>query len=714
MRMRRFFLSMLLLAAGCAGAGDLPLSFGDFAANDDIFAAFGAGKREELLSVSLAPESDSIAPGKPFRLILTLTHRGEGYTYFTNPGGVGVGTTVEWDLPAGFTVSEPEWPAPVKYENAGSVFYIHKGNVALVSTVVPPSTLRAGEKIPLRGVVHTQACTPRSCTPMQLPVAADVLVAEAGGSVSPAAKRALDALPQAPGAWRFAAADAAEEIALDMQPPAGMPPETAEAAFRGAYFFDAGATPLVDSQLPQSVEQVEGGWRLRLPRLPGSARAGGNLAGILRVGGESFRLDLPLAPLASPLASVDGATGLASVVPAMDQGSEWALLIFAFLGGLLLNVMPCVFPVIGLKIVGFAKQAHKDRRSVFLHGLMYTGGVLLCFWALAFAVITMGRGWGAQLQSPWFLFALCHIFLIMAMNMAGVFDIASGVAGAGQEGQRKRTGLKRSFFTGLLAVLTSTPCSAPFLGTALAYALALPPLLSLGVFTLMALGFAFPYLALSLFPGWLKKLPKPGPWMDVFRQAMSFPLFGTTAYLFWTMEAMMEEWRFLLLLFGLVLTAMACWLFGKYQKLRSRRVLFARQLAAFAVLALFLGVWLGLPKGEAELAWQDWSPELVQRLRREGVPVYIDFTARWCATCQLNKRVYADGALRELLREKGVALLKADWTLYDERITSTLRTEFDKAAVPVTVLYAPGSARGEVLPDILTAGNVGDALRKLP
>jgi thiol:disulfide interchange protein len=234
------------------------------------------------------------------------------------------------------------------------------------------------------------------------------------------------------------------------------------------------------------------------------------------------------------------------------------------------------------------------------------------------------------------------------------------------------------------------------------------------VFTLMGLGFAFPYLALSLFPGLIRVLPRPGPWMDTFRQAMCFPLFATTAYLFWAMEGMVDEWRFLLLLFGLVLTAMACWLYGKYQHRALRRSRAARVWLGFALAALAVGVWLGVPGGVDDLQWQEWSPETVSRLRREGRAVYVDFTARWCATCQVNKRVYLDEGLRELLREKDVALLKADWTTHDERITSTLRNEFNKAAVPVTVLYVPGEGKGALLPDLLTVRNVSDMVNLIP
>ncbi len=729
-------LAVMTLPAIKTPAGDRTLDalpFGEFPpAGDSLFPSSpessffaGAAKKDDgLLSFHLAPEKNAVRPGTSTRLLLTLDHKPGAYSYWVNPGGPGVATKVKWTLPPGFSISGPEWPTPQQYENGGMTFYVYKGKVALVYTLTPPAHLEDGVDIEIKGEVDTQVCTTRTCMPLKKSASARMVATAAKAAtaasssenpsenppekISPGFATALASLPLPPSKWRFVAADYDGELVLDMHPE-----EDSNQDPGALYFYDSTAKPFVDSQKAQTVEKVEGKWRLRLPRLPGPSREGENLTGIVTaengwLKGENapaaFALNLPVAS--------EGA-GLPQGAELAVERRAWVLLAFAFLGGLLLNVMPCVFPVIGLKIMGFAKQAHKDRRAVFLHGLAYTAGVLICFWTLSFLVITMGRGWGAQLQSDWFLFAMCYIFIIMSMNMAGVFDVGTGVSSAGHSLSGSE-GLKRSFFTGLLATLTSTPCSAPFLGTALAYALSLPPLLSLGVFTVMGLGFSLPYLALSLFPNWLKKLPKPGPWMDTFRQAMCFPLFATTAYLFWTMEAMMEEWRFLMLLFGLVLTAMACWLYGKMQKAELRRPRMARMLFVGALAALAAGIWLGMPKGSDELKWEEWSPETVAMLRNEGRPVFIDFTARWCATCQVNKRIYSNDELRGLIKDKNVALLKADWTQYDERITSTLRNEFDKAAVPVNVLYAPGTRKAQVLPDILTVENVGSALRTLP
>ncbi len=707
------FLSPIRSGAGDFGLGAMP--FGDSGAGSG-FSGFDIGLKEKpLLRAELIPETPEIAPDAPFKIILELDHLDNSYSYWLNPGGPGVSTRVTWTLPEGFSVSAPEWPVPERYKNGPITSYILKGKAPVIYTVTPSAGLKQGDKIILAGQIDTQICTTRSCNPTKLAIKKELTVgghhgaARAVPAPDSTMAKALAKLPQPHRGWTFDVARNGDEAVLSMVPG----PES-NPAIKDVYFFDTGGPRhAVDSQREQVLEQgSDGVWRLRLPlaRAENGAAAPGRLAGVVHAPGgwlagqdgpAGFSLDLPFKDAAGTGAPAAGLPVERHVL---------VILIFAFLGGLLLNVMPCVFPVIGLKIMGFAKQAHKERRAVFLHGLAYTAGVLLCFWTLSFFIITVGRGWGAQLQSDWFLFALCHLFLIMSMNMAGVFEVGTGAAEAGQS-ISGREGIKRSFLTGLLATIISTPCSAPFLGTALAYALSLPALLSLGVFTLMGLGFAFPYLALSLVPGWLKALPKPGAWMETFRQAMSFPLFGTTCYLFWTMEAMLDEWRFLMLLLGLVLTAMACWMYGKSQKTRVKAPRAGRVWLAVAALVLAGGVWMGLPKGERLLEWQDWSPEAVSRLRREGQAVYVDFTARWCATCQVNKRIWDDPGLVEMIQDKKVALLKADWTLYDDRITSTLRNEFDKAAVPVNVLYVPGEREARVLPEILTVGDVTEALQ---
>lgn len=410
----------------------------------------------------------------------------------------------------------------------------------------------------------------------------------------------------------------------------------------------------------------------------------------------------------------------ASVKPAHSFG---VYLLFAFIGGLILNVMPCVFPVLGIKIMSVVQQAGEDRRRVLLHGLAYTFGILLCFWALGGLVISLGKAWGFQLQSPDFVFGLAAFFLVFALNMAGLFEIGASAVGVGADLQAKQ-GLSGSFFSGLLATVVATPCSAPFLGPALGFAVTLPALQALLMFSCIGLGLASPFLLLSLVPGLVAKLPRPGAWMESFKQGMSFLLFGTVAFLVWVLTGMVEGQPLLFTLLGLVVVALGCWIYGRWslphKPTRTRRVAVVLALAAFAG-GLALG-WPQVEKGAAGpagshvengLTWEVWSPEKVAELRAAGKAVYIDYTAKWCLTCQVNKRVYKDAGLQKLIDAKKVVLLKADWTNEDPRITEAL-SALGKAAVPVNVLYLPGQEAPVVLPELLSVDNVSAELAKLP
>lgn len=684
--------------------------------------SFGLNKRPDFgvtsplgekkqLNVSLIPEAPVVETGKPFNLIMSFDHAPNAYTYWVNPGGPGQSARISWKLPPGFMVGSAEWQTPERSDSSGIVSYVHKGKTFALFTVTPPAGFKSGNPIEISAELDIQVCTARTCTPSKLVVATNLLTAEKTGRITPLLEMVRNSLPSPPEGWEIELENAADRLELVLTPGAEANLQPGE-----VYFFDSSAqAPLVDSQQPQKFEKVDEKYRLFLP-MNANAKTTTKLTGLLHAENgwlangrklSAFAINLPLTDAAAS-SFLDGGSPKTVHDAAM-------LLLFAFVGGLLLNIMPCVFPVISLKVMGFAKQAHSDRRSVFLHGLAYTAGVLLCFWALAILVVSLGRGWGAQLQSSLFVYALCHLFVIMSLNMAGVFEFGGGAATAGQA-LSGRVGLKRSFFTGLLATVTSTPCSAPFLGSALAYALSLPPPLAMGVFTLMGFGFAFPYLLLALFPGWLKRLPKPGQWMETFRQAMSFPLFMTAGYMLWTLEGMIDDWRLLMTLFGLVTAAFACWLYGKGQRAahHARNNARGRVFTSLAAVFLVVGFWLGYPSASSGIEWRDWSPELVRELQNAGKAVMVDFTARWCATCQVNKRVYKDPEIADLLSKKDVVMLKADWTNNDERITRTLKDEFNKAAVPVTALYVPGEDSARLLPELLTTNNMTEELMVLP
>lgn len=429
------------------------------------------------------------------------------------------------------------------------------------------------------------------------------------------------------------------------------------------------------------------------------------------------------AELAGEFAKMPAITGAAAAEPAVAGAESGAVaavkversfgmyLVFAFIGGLILNIMPCVFPVLGIKIMSVVQQAGGDKRQVLLHGLAYTFGILLCFWALGGLVISLGKTWGFQLQSAGFVYGLCVFFLIFGLNMAGVFEIGTSAVGVGANLQAKH-GLSGSFFSGLLAVVVATPCSAPFLGSALGYTVTLPGAQAMLMFTMIGIGLASPFLLLSLVPSLVSALPRPGAWMESFKQGMSFLLFGTVAFLAWVLTGMIEGQPMLFLLFGLVLVALGCWIYGRWclphKPARTRRLALVLALGA-AVGGLAWG-WPQVEPGVAEagshseggLTWEAWSPEKVAALRAEGKTVYIDYTAKWCFTCQVNKRVYKDAAVKQAIAEGQVVLLKADWTNEDPRISQAL-SELGKAAVPVNVLYRPGQKEPFVFDELLTA-----------
>lgn len=390
------------------------------------------------------------------------------------------------------------------------------------------------------------------------------------------------------------------------------------------------------------------------------------------------------------------------------------MLLFAFLGGLILNIMPCVFPVLGIKITSVVQQSGGDRKTILLHGLTYTLGVLVSFWVLVAVLQSLRSGgqqlsWGFQLQSPLFVYGVVLVLTVFGLNMAGLFEVGASAIGVGS-GLQMKSGLGGSFFTGLLATVVATPCAAPFLAPALTYGLALSLWPSLFFFSVIGLGLASPYLALSFFPPLLRLLPRPGAWMESFKQAMSFLMLGAAAFFIWVLMGLTSDTSQRDLLLGLVIVAAACWIYGRWSvpsKPTPTRIKAVVMASAF----LALGLWWSWPQGKDDL-FKAWSPELVQTLRAEKKPIYIDFTARWCATCQVNKRVYKDTSLRDEFKKLGVVLLKADWTNPDPRIDHAL-AELKESAVPVNVLYVPGRDEPVVLSKNLTVDGVKTTLAEL-
>jgi thiol:disulfide interchange protein DsbD len=377
--------------------------------------------------------------------------------------------------------------------------------------------------------------------------------------------------------------------------------------------------------------------------------------------------------------------------------------------------MPCVFPVIGLKIMGFVQQAGSDRRKVILHGLIFTAGVLASFGVLsgilfaARAAAGNAIGWGYQLQQPWVVFALMLLMFVLALNLCGLFEMGTSATSVGGSLVAKQ-GFGGSFFSGVLATVVATPCSAPFLGAAIGAAIALPAVQFFAAFGFMALGLSLPYLLLSVFPRLIDFLPRPGAWMESFKQAMSFLLFATAGYLLWIYGGLIDLDNLLDPLLGLSCIAIAAWVHGRWN-LPHRKT--STRLTALVLTLAFAaaGFLLAKPPKPSAIDWQTWSPDTQQELLEKGTPVYIDFTAKWCATCQVNKKRAYNKQVVDLMRKKGVVALKADKTKPDAAIEKALQG-YGRSAIPVNVLLAPGR-EPMVLPELLAPADLLRALETL-
>jgi thiol:disulfide interchange protein DsbD len=659
------------------------------------------------VAASLVAADTSVRPGAPITVALRLVHQPHWHTYWLNPG-TGLPTSIAWTLPAGWKAGDIQWPAPkVLFDTRGNLIGNgYDGDLLLPVTLTPPSDLEPGSAVELRAkadwLMCQDVCIPgKAALSLSLPVS--------GGDAAPDPEwgpriRAVVAqLPSADPSWAAWATRGPAAVTLVLRPQgAGAGPAPAPSDL---HFFSDDGTVAYDLPQPAATDG-HGGFAITLPISPDGPKDAPRLLGVLS-SSRGWRGDGTLPGLRIDVAfgAAPGAGGLAGT------------LALAFVGGLILNLMPCVFPVLGIKILGFVNQAGSDRRKVTLHGIVFTSGVLVSFWILA-AILSVLRaggsqlGWGFQLQSPGFVFSLAAAMLAFALNMSGVFEFGLTATGIGSQLQSK-SGLAGSFLTGALATVAATPCAAPFLAPALGAALALPTGQSFSIFTAIAIGLSAPYLLLSAFPSAVKVLPRPGAWMETFKQLMAFPLYATVAYLVWVLAGQVTETGLLGALFGLVLVAMGVWAYGRWCAFGASagRARFG-MVACVALIAL--GAWTGWPRPAApgDIVWEKWSPEAVEKLRSEGRIVYVDFTARWCATCQANKRLvfHSEDVLRAF-HEKNIATLRGDWTNKDPQITAEL-AKYNRAAVPFNVIWLPGRPDPVTLPELLTPSAVLDALPK--
>jgi thiol:disulfide interchange protein DsbD len=664
--------------------------------------------RNGAVEAELVSSVVSIQPGAPFTVALRMRHDSYWHTYWLN-AGTGYPTSLEWKLPDGFKAGPIQWPVPLILRDAAgkTTGYGYERENFLLVKITPPAGLVPGSTVTLQAHAEWLMCQ-ESCMPgsadLTLTLPVKIGVPRRDGQWAEKIADFTGRLPvDLPPGWSVAVRRQGAEVELHLKVESGVRP-----AADSLYFLSADG--LIDYERPQEVRSGPDGYVFKLKVAESSDPKTTRLVGVIRADdgwgprGEVVGLNV------HPGIKVN--VPFNAAVPAGGSGTGTGFLAtlgLAFLGGLILNLMPCVFPVLGIKVLGFVNQSGHDRRVVTLHGLVFSAGVLASFWVLAGALAGLRAGgsqlgWGFQLQSPGFVFALSGVMLTFALSLSGVFEFGLRATGVGAELQM-REGYAGSFFTGVLATVVATPCSAPFLAPALGAALALPTAQAFIVFTSIAVGLALPYLLLSIFPSAVKMLPRPGPWMETFKQLMAFPLYATVGYLLWVLAGQTPENGLLMAFFGLTLVAMAAWLYGRFG-LWSRR----KALASFVL--LLWGGWLGWPQtaSPSEITWKPWSPEAVAQATAEGKTVYVDFTARWCATCQTNKKlVFASDEVKRAFRAQGIVLLKADWTNQDARITAEL-AKWGRSAVPFNLVIKPGQPP-QPLPELLTPGLVLEALQ---
>ncbi|MFZ5493108.1 MAG: protein-disulfide reductase DsbD family protein [Pseudomonadota bacterium] len=668
--------------------------------------------------VTLLADVQGVLPGQPVSLGVRFELDRGWHVYWQNPGDSGQAPRIDWQLPAGFTAGDIEWPYPAQVSPPPVVTYGYEDEVLLPVALTTPAGI-AGT-VALRGTVHYLVCKDL-CLPEQATLALDLPVLERAAP-DPAGQRAIaTARARLPRQWPAVPLEATrfgDHVHLAWP-----------AAQDGAVQFFPDREGQMKHSAGQVLERVADRLRLTLTAAAQFERLTGVLVNPRGWDGAG---QVPALAVDVPVRTLDAAPPAGQPVttptnaPAAGMGLALAAG-FALLGGLILNLMPCVFPVLSVKVLSFVQVAHGDPGRVRRHGLAFVGGVLVSFWLLAGLLLALraaggGVGWGFQLQSPGFVAAMALLLTAVGLNLMGAFEVGLGLSRlAGSAPQP--VGYPGSFLTGVLAVLVATPCTAPFMGAALGFALARPAAEALTIFTALGLGMALPYLALAEMPALLARLPRPGPWMATLRQGLAFPLFATAVWLVWVLGRQSGVDAVGLLLLAALGVGFAAWGFGHLQRGPRRRWLpgavvvsglgFAALLgfaAAMRPAALAAAPARGAP-ATAAIDWQPWSAQRVQQLRDAGRPVFVDFTAAWCISCQVNKQVALDtGTVAKRFAELGITALAADWTRYDPAITQAL-AGFGRSGVPLYVYYPPGG-EPRLLPAVLTPAAVLEAVAR--
>lgn len=668
---------------------------------------FAAPVRASHLTVELVTETTSIAPNHDFLAGLHFVLDPGWHIYWINAGDAGEPPRVDWQLPAGITAGNFQFPAPERLPLGPLMDFGYQHEVLLPIPMRADATPRPGTNAILRGQLHFLVCSDR-CIPGKADLEQTVPVTAQPGEINPATEPL------------FLAAERALPRAL----PAGMSVQVQQTkntfvirvtgkSGAGAEFYPYDQNVIANAA-PQTVQPKPDGVWITVDKAQGLQQVPARMHGLLKFpDGTSYQFTSPIT------------TGYATErsVPIQGSGGLLRILGLAFLGGLILNLMPCVFPVLFIKGLALVQSSGHERQRMRAHGAMYALGILVSFWAIVALLLLLRAGghhlgWGFQFQSPYFVACMALLFFFLGLSLAGQFEIGLSVTSVGGE-LAQRSGYSGSFFTGVLATVVATPCTAPFMGAAIGFALSQSALITFAVFTLLALGLAAPYVLLTLQPAWIRLLPKPGAWMEYLKQAVSIPIFIAVIWMVWVFAQVAGNNGVAALLAGMLLTAVAGWVLGRWPaKLVSTSaavVLLAGAIALPCFAATTIPVRTASSSDAAQTtAWQVFSPQRLAALRAQGKPVFVDFSAAWCLSCQVNERVVLDRPdVEEAFRKAGVVMMRADWTNHDDTITAAL-AKLGRSGVPTYVLYpAQPQSSPTLLPEVLTAGIVMDALKNI-
>lgn len=667
----------------------------------------------DLVKAELLAEPAAIVPGQPFTVGIKLTMKEHWHTYWRNPGDSGEPTQVTWKLPQGFAAGELQWPAPSLIRVGPAANFGYEGSAILLSRVTPPSEARPGTTVDLAADVAYLVCE-KICIPGEASVSLSLPVSEQGAPSTTNATfdAARSKLPQ-PSPWNatFSADSRAITLALRSDGLRGD-------AIRAATFFPHD-NDLIDNAARQSLRNGGQSIGLTIERGQIAKSIPRRIDGVLvleeDIGGKtaSHAFAIEATQAAAAAAGEGGMTLLYAAIAAL-------------IAGIILNFMPCVFPVLSIKILSLTEHRAESPGRVRLHGVAYTMGTLASFAVLAGVLQGLRAGgaeigWGFQLQSPLMVAALAFILFALGLSLSGVLTIGTSLTRLGGSRLLQRGGLSGSFFAGVLATVVATPCTAPFMGASIGYALVQPFAVGLLVFLALGLGLALPFLVLACAPGLQRLLPRPGRWMETLKQLLAFPLYATVAWLVWVLSFQVGAPGLLAALAGIVLIAFGAWTWRMSQEQGdgSRRVLqgmaavsVAGAIALAAVIGLDRSAGTSVEVASSRSPSEPFSQQRLDTLLASGKPVFLNMTAAWCITCLVNERTsLSTDAVRKMFAGKGIAYLKGDWTNRNPEITRLLE-RFGRSGVPLYVLYRSGS-EPMVLPQILTQSLVLNALGKV-